>query len=307
VEVGPLSSTGHSAADLRLIVLGLNGADGAVTSSPRAASFGQKNQVRAQVIVPSGTLKIRAHSAVRGVFIGKWLVAGQHVEATVEDPLTPPPAPDAGQVADAAMDLPPPDASVVIHDVLLPDAPRADAPHADAPRADAPHADAPYADAPHADAPRADAPHADAPHTDAPQADAPLLDKGKDAPKEGPLSDHPLPPDLGGTLIGPAGGVALSSDGMARLEVPAQALSEPVRFFLTVSSSAPSGHLDTAYDLQPASTHFAVPATVRLNFDPSSICCLFPAMSTLEAFYTGRAPALMSGEPDFVGELNNRV
>jgi len=75
-----------------------------------------------------------------------------------------------------------------------------------------------------------------------------------------------------GTTVGPSGGTVTSSDGAARLVVPAGALPASVPLTLRTTSNVP---LDphaagrSGYELNPAGTTFAMPATLSLRYDAS--------------------------------------
>lgn len=71
--------------------------------------------------------------------------------------------------------------------------------------------------------------------------------------------------------IGPAGGTVSAAGGAVRLVVPAGALSVPVGLRLQASANAPlDPHAvsQSAYELLPAGTTFAVPATLTLRYAP---------------------------------------
>lgn len=78
----------------------------------------------------------------------------------------------------------------------------------------------------------------------------------------------PPPPD---PRIGPAGGIAASSDNRATLTVPAGALTAPVQLTVTILGSPPPGSLGPVYDIKPDGTQFNPPASLRLNLNASDL------------------------------------
>jgi RHS repeat-associated protein len=78
-------AAGLSAEDARVEVNGSNGGNGGPTAGPEAASFGQSSEVRALVLVPSGTLRVHNHSQIKGAFFGRHVELKEHVNATFED------------------------------------------------------------------------------------------------------------------------------------------------------------------------------------------------------------------------------
>ena len=83
--------SGLTAKDVRIIVLGQNGRNGNPSTSlragpnaePRAAKFGERNKVIANVYVPNGTLWLREKTDATGAFIARWVVVGEDVELTL--------------------------------------------------------------------------------------------------------------------------------------------------------------------------------------------------------------------------------
>ena len=72
--------SGLTAKDIRIIVLGQNGRNGNISAEPRAAKFGERNKVIANVYAPNGTLLLREKTEATGAFIAKWVVVGEDVE-----------------------------------------------------------------------------------------------------------------------------------------------------------------------------------------------------------------------------------
>jgi len=46
----------------------------------KAAKFGERNKVIANVYVPNGTLWLKEKTVATGSFIGKWVIVGEQVE-----------------------------------------------------------------------------------------------------------------------------------------------------------------------------------------------------------------------------------
>ncbi len=79
-------------------------------------------------------------------------------------------------------------------------------------------------------------------------------------------------PEIPGVTIGPSGG-SITCD-KARLDVLPNALSVTTLITITqVSASPPSGYtiVGSAYDIEPAGTTFAVPATIILSYDEADL------------------------------------
>jgi hypothetical protein len=82
-SIGPAANvTDLDASDIFIYVLGVNGNNGNLNTSPKAAQFGLNNSIYANVFVPNGTLYIRQNSEATGSFFGKWVVIGQNVTLT---------------------------------------------------------------------------------------------------------------------------------------------------------------------------------------------------------------------------------
>lgn len=84
--------------------------------------------------------------------------------------------------------------------------------------------------------------------------------------------DGAAPPPGGGNVVGPAGGTVASADGRAAVTVPAGALTREVAITVAPVASPPPGALPgTVYELGPESIAFALPATLRLEYDPATL------------------------------------
>ena len=82
--IGPEDTTIVSAKDIIFYVGGLNGSNGNLGATPKAAKIGISNTIKANFYVPNGTLWIREHSEAEGVFIGKDVVVGIGVKVQLK-------------------------------------------------------------------------------------------------------------------------------------------------------------------------------------------------------------------------------
>jgi RHS repeat-associated protein len=82
--LGPAPGTSLTAADLLLIVTGVNGATGALDVTPKAADIGKQSTVRAKLYVPHGTLRLDKESQVTGALLAKWVAIGKQGQLTFE-------------------------------------------------------------------------------------------------------------------------------------------------------------------------------------------------------------------------------
>jgi len=69
--IGPQDTTTLSAKEIIFYVEGINGNNGNLGATPKAAKIGISNTVKANFYVPNGTLWLRQNSEVEGSFIGK--------------------------------------------------------------------------------------------------------------------------------------------------------------------------------------------------------------------------------------------
>lgn len=79
-----------------------------------------------------------------------------------------------------------------------------------------------------------------------------------------------------GTMVGAAGGIITSADGMFELTIPPGALSEPVDITIEkVDDAVFAGDATyvpgTAYDVTPNGVPFAVPGQIRIHYDAGSL------------------------------------
>src|SRR3990172_2712483 len=69
--IGPEDTTDMSASQIVFYIGGINGNNGNLGATPKAAQVGLSNTVKANFYVPNGTLWIRQNSQATGAFIGK--------------------------------------------------------------------------------------------------------------------------------------------------------------------------------------------------------------------------------------------
>lgn len=78
-------------------------------------------------------------------------------------------------------------------------------------------------------------------------------------------------PTPSGSGIGPEGGVATSSDGKAKVTVPAGALTQTTEVTVSLASNTGSGYIGSAYDFGPDGTTFQQPVTITLSYDDAAV------------------------------------
>lgn len=83
--VGPASGSDVNAHDIFIYVLGVNGYNGRIGADPKAAKFGIRNTIFANIYVPNGTLWIREQSAATGAFFARWVEIGQNVTLDLDN------------------------------------------------------------------------------------------------------------------------------------------------------------------------------------------------------------------------------
>jgi hypothetical protein len=72
------------AKDLIVYVQGINGSDGDLGSTPEAAALGENNTVKANFLVPNGTLSIGANAKVTGSLVAKDVSVGSNGSVSLE-------------------------------------------------------------------------------------------------------------------------------------------------------------------------------------------------------------------------------
>ncbi len=81
--VGPAPGANLTARDILIIATGQNGQSGNIHTSPKAAQFGERNTVIANVYAPNGTLWLKANTQATGAFIARWVMVGERVTLTL--------------------------------------------------------------------------------------------------------------------------------------------------------------------------------------------------------------------------------
>ncbi|RME44661.1 MAG: hypothetical protein D6791_12655 [Chloroflexi bacterium] len=64
-------------------IAGQNGRSGRLAATPKAAKFGMRSTVIANIYVPNGTLWLRQKTQATGAFLGRWVVVGEKVRLTL--------------------------------------------------------------------------------------------------------------------------------------------------------------------------------------------------------------------------------
>ncbi len=82
--IGPQAGSGISAAGIIFYIAGINGNNGNLGATPKAAQIGINNTALANFYVPNGTLWIRDNTNATGAFWGKDVIVGIGVELTLE-------------------------------------------------------------------------------------------------------------------------------------------------------------------------------------------------------------------------------
>jgi hypothetical protein len=82
--IGPQSGSGIGAADIVFYVAGINGNNGNLGATPKAAQLGLKNTVLANFYVPNGTLWLRQGAVATGAFLGRDVIVGENVQVALE-------------------------------------------------------------------------------------------------------------------------------------------------------------------------------------------------------------------------------
>ncbi len=82
--MGPLQGSALTAKDVVFYIGGTNGHTLDLLSHPKAAEIGQVNVVKANIVVPNGTLWINAKSDMTGSFIGQGVIVGVGAKVSLE-------------------------------------------------------------------------------------------------------------------------------------------------------------------------------------------------------------------------------
>lgn len=105
--IGPAAGGGLEATDLMLFVAGINGSNGNLGGTPKAATIGFNNVVTATIYAPNGTLWLRQGTQARGAFIAQDVQIGENVQIWLasafsggyQSPLSATPAPTPTETA----------------------------------------------------------------------------------------------------------------------------------------------------------------------------------------------------------------
>lgn len=84
VVIQPGTGSGIDASSIKIFVTGINGTSGTINSKPKAAHLGIDNTVHANIFTPNGTLFLREGTNATGQFLGKWTMAGEGSELTLD-------------------------------------------------------------------------------------------------------------------------------------------------------------------------------------------------------------------------------
>jgi hypothetical protein len=82
--VGPIDGSEVTASDIIFYVAGINGNNGNLGATPKAAQLGLRNTVAANFYVPNGTLWLRQGTNATGSFLGKDVMIGKGAKITLE-------------------------------------------------------------------------------------------------------------------------------------------------------------------------------------------------------------------------------
>lgn len=83
--IGPATGADLTARNILIYVMGENGKNGKISASPKAANFGMRSTLIANVYTPNGTLWIHERLTATGAFFGKWVEIGQNVTLTLDN------------------------------------------------------------------------------------------------------------------------------------------------------------------------------------------------------------------------------
>lgn len=82
--IGPEDGSGITAKDIVIYVNGINGSSGSLGSSPKAATVGTKNTVKANIFAPNGTIRLKQGVIAEGAFVGKDVLVGVKVKISYD-------------------------------------------------------------------------------------------------------------------------------------------------------------------------------------------------------------------------------
>lgn len=84
VKVIPAPGSSIDASNIKIFVTGINGNNGNIGVTPKAAEFGAQNTIGANIYVPNGTLWLKQNAVASGAFLGKWVVIGESAQLTLD-------------------------------------------------------------------------------------------------------------------------------------------------------------------------------------------------------------------------------
>lgn len=89
VFIGPAQTASIEAADIIFYVAGINGSNGNLGATPKAAQIGISNTVLANFYVPNGSLWLRQNTTATGAFWGKDVDVGIGVQVALDNGIVP--------------------------------------------------------------------------------------------------------------------------------------------------------------------------------------------------------------------------
>ena len=75
----PRTTPGIAPSDIVIYVNDINGDNGNIGATPKAADFGMNTVLHANVYAVNGTLHVRGGSEVIGALLGRWVDVGSNV------------------------------------------------------------------------------------------------------------------------------------------------------------------------------------------------------------------------------------
>lgn len=82
--IGPKSGSGIGASNIIIYVAGINGNNGNLGATPKAAQIGISNIVSANFYVPNGTMWIRQNTDAIGAFLAKDIIVGEGAQISLD-------------------------------------------------------------------------------------------------------------------------------------------------------------------------------------------------------------------------------
>ncbi len=104
--------------------------------------------------------------------------------------------------------------------------------------------------------------------------------------------------EMTSAVIGTAGGMLASSDGMLRVAIPAGALPGDVTVTIVPTTPPGSGAIGTVYELGPTGTQFAMPVTLSFAYSPTSLGPTDPSLLRVATFAAGSWQILSGASMD---------